>query len=38
MRVHKYIGLAWGFLVAMYARREDEGTMGIFVYVGMPPR
>jgi len=36
--VYKYIGLAWGFPVAIQVKHEAEGTLGIYVYVGMPPR
>jgi len=35
-RVHKFIGLASGFPVAVSVQREGKGTMGLYVFLGMP--
>jgi hypothetical protein len=35
-RVHKHIGLAWGFPVSVHVTYEVEGTMGLYVDVDFP--
>jgi hypothetical protein len=31
--IHKFIGLAWGFPIAVHLSHRSEGTEGVFLYV-----
>lgn len=35
-RLHKYLGLAWGFPVAVQVCHEEKGTVGVYVHVVLP--